>query len=109
MAIVGIFAVHLTGPSRQQVLQRPKAVLNPVAPLPGPDEPRRTEGGFQTPHVILIRTGLLDNSNSHGPIRGTGGPQPHVAHPRHLLTIPPRPLAVLLQVMAFDLAPIRQL
>src|SRR5262249_38238270 len=109
MAIVGSFAVHLTGPSRQQVLQSPKAVLNPVAPLPCPDEPRRTEGSFQTHHVILIRTGLLDNSNSPHTIRWTGGPPPHVAPPRHLLTIPPRPLAVLLQVMALDLAPIRQL
>src|SRR5215813_1396792 len=107
MAVVTLLVLHLTGPSRQQVLQSPKAVLNPVAPLPGPDEPRRTEGSFQTHHVILIRTGLLDNSNGHHTIRWTGGPQPHVAHPRHLLTIPPRPLAVLLQVMALDLAPIR--
>src|SRR5215475_15354142 len=108
MAIVGIFAVHLAGPSRQQVLQSPKAVLNPVAPLPCPDEPRRTESSFQTHHVILIRTGLLDNSNSHYTIRRTGRPQPRIAHPRHLLTLPPRPRAVLLQVVALDLPPIGQ-
>ena len=42
MAVVGIFVVHLAGPSRQQVLQGPKTVLDPVAPLPCPQKPRRS-------------------------------------------------------------------
>ena len=35
--------VHLTGSGRQQVLQGPKAVLKPVAPLPCTYEPWRTD------------------------------------------------------------------
>src|SRR5215468_12015685 len=34
--------------------------------------------------------------------------QPRIAHPRHLLARPPRPPAVLLQVLPLDLAPIGQ-
>jgi hypothetical protein len=43
MPVVGILAVRLTGPGRQQVLQGPKAVLNPTAPLP---RPGGSEGQF---------------------------------------------------------------
>src|SRR5688572_23611159 len=106
MAVVGIFAVHLTGPSRQQVFQGPKAVLNPVAPLPCPYESWSTNGRIGTHHVELLLPGLTDHDERHGAIRRARSPQPRIAHPRHLLAIPPRPLAVLLQVVAFDLPPI---
>src|SRR5215510_16345970 len=81
MAVVGILALHLTGPSRQQVLQGPKTVLYPTATLPRPYKARRTDRSLQTHHIILIDTGLLDNGDGHHPIRGTGGPQPRTAHP----------------------------
>src|SRR4030095_12247440 len=109
MALVGILILHLTGPSRQQVLQSPKTVLDPVAPLPGPDEPRPTDSGFETHHVELLLPGFTDHDECHGAICWAGGPQPRIAYPRHLLALPPRPIAVLLQVVALDLAPIRQL
>src|SRR4029434_9017254 len=99
MTVIGIFAVHLTGSGRQQVLQGPKAVLDPTATLPRPYEPRRTDGSLQTHHVILICTGLLDNGDSHCPIGGTGGPQPRVSHPRCLRAMTPGPRAWRLQVM----------
>src|SRR5713226_9016366 len=108
MAVVCIFALHLTGPSRQQVLQGPKAVLDPTATLPRPNEPRRTDGGLQTHHVILIRTGLLDDGDGHRPIGETGSSQPHVTHPRYLRAVTPGPRAWRLQVMAVDLAPVCQ-
>src|SRR5215510_15964099 len=108
MAVVGILALHLTGPSRQQVLQGAKTVLNPVPPLPRPDEPRSADSGFEAHHVELLLPGLTDHDEGHGPIRWTGGPQPRIAHPRDLLARPPRPLAVLLQVVALDLPSIGQ-
>src|SRR5919205_1198654 len=104
MAVVGIFTLYLTGPGRQQVLQGPKTVLDPVAPLPGPDEPRPADGRVQRHHVELLLPGLTDYDDCHRTIRRTGGPQPRIAHPRDLLARPPRPIAVLLQVAAFHLA-----
>src|SRR5215470_12109048 len=73
MAVVGILVLQLTGPSRQQVLQGAKTVLDPGAPLPRPDEPWRTDGGLQTHHVILVCAGLLDNRDGHRPIAQVQG------------------------------------
>src|SRR5215471_706993 len=98
--------MHLTGPGRQQMLQGPKAVLNPVPPLPGPDEPWPADGRGETHDVELLLLALTDHDEGHGAIRRTGGPQPRIAHPRHLLAVPPRPIAVLLHVVALDLPPI---
>src|SRR5262249_18038337 len=108
MAVVGIFILHLTGPSRQQVLQGPKAVLDPVAPLPGPDEPWPADGRVETHHVELLLPGLTDYDDRHRAIRRTGRPQPRIAYPRDLGALTPGPRAVLLQVVALDLPPIRQ-
>src|SRR4029453_8115438 len=108
MAVVGIFTLYLTGPSRQQMLQGPKAVLDPVAPLPCPDEPWPADGRVETHHVELLLSGLTDYDDCHRAIRRTGGSQPRIAHPRHLRTRPPGPLAVLLQVVALDLPSIGQ-
>src|SRR5262250_3166485 len=108
MTVVGIFVVQLAGPSRQQVLQGAKTVLDPGAPLPGPDEPRPADGRVETHDVELLLPGLTHHDEGHRAIRRTGGAHPRIAYPRHLLTRPPRPRAVLLQVVAFDLAPICQ-
>src|SRR5919198_1953442 len=109
MAVVGILILHLTGPGRQQVLQGAKTVLDPVPPLPRPDEPRPADRGVEAHDVELLLLGLTDHDEGHGAIRRTGGPQPRIAHPRGLLAVPPRPLAVLLEVVALDLPPIGQL
>src|SRR5262245_4188396 len=106
MAVVGILALPWTGPSRQQVLQGAKTVLDPVPPLPGPDEPWSADVGFKTYHVELLFPGFRKYDEGHGAIRRTGRPQPLIAHPWHLLAIPPGQIAVLLQVVAFDLPPI---
>src|SRR5215470_1910401 len=106
MAVVSILVLHLTGPSRQQVLQGAKTVFDPVPPLPRPDEPWPADGCVQTHHVELLLPGCTDHNEGHGAIRRTGGAQPRIAHPRHLLARPPGPLAVLLQVVALDLPPI---
>src|SRR4029453_17216293 len=90
------------------MLQGPKTVLHPMAPFPCPDEPRPTDGRIETHHVELLLPGLTDHEEGHGAIRRTGGSHPRIAPPRHLLTRPPGPLAVLLQVVAFYLAPIGQ-
>src|SRR4029450_1418014 len=108
MAVVGILALHLTGPSRQEVLQSPKAVLDPVAPLPRPDEPRSADSGFEAHHVELLLPGFADYDDRHRAVGWTDRPQPRIAHPRPLLALPPRPIAVLLQVVALDLPPIGQ-
>src|SRR5438552_689118 len=108
MAVVGILALHLTGPSRQQMLQGPKTILDPVAPLPCSYQPWPADGRVETHHVELLLPGLTDHDKGHGAIRRTGRSQPRIAHPWHLRTRPPRPLAVLLQVMALDLPPIGQ-
>src|SRR5215472_19129206 len=104
MAIVHILAVHLAGPSCQQVLEGPETVLDPVAPLPRPDEPRSADSGFEAHHVELLLLGFTDHDECHGAIRWADRPQPRIAHPRHLLARPPRPIAVLLQVVALHLA-----
>src|SRR5262245_39321204 len=91
------------------MLQGPKAVLNPVAPLPGPDEPRPADGCVETHYVELLLPGFTDHDECHGAIRRTDGPQPRIAYPRPLLARPPGPIAVLLQVVALDLPSIGQL
>src|SRR5215472_12096988 len=109
MAVVGILALHLKGPSRQQVLQGPKTILDPVAPLPCPYQPWPADGRVETQHVELLLPGFADDDDRHRAVRWTDRPQPRIAHPRHLLAQSPGPLAVLLQVMALDLPPIGQL
>src|SRR5881392_3114728 len=106
MAVVRIRALHLTGPGRQQVLRGAKTVLDPVPRLPRPDEPWPADGRVETHHVELLLPGLRDYNEGHGAIRRTGRPQPRIAHPGDLLTVPPGPLALLLQVLPLDLAPV---
>jgi hypothetical protein len=50
----------------------------------------------------------MDDDEGHGPIRWTGGPQPHITHARHVRALTPGPLALLLQVLPLDLVPIGQ-
>src|SRR5262249_5396295 len=73
------------------------------------DEPRPADGRVETHHVELLLSGLTDHDEGHGAIRRTDRPQPRITHFRCLWTVPPGPLAVLLQVVALDLPPICQL
>src|SRR5262245_17352870 len=98
MTVVGIFVLHLAGPSRQQVLEGPETMLDPVAPLPGSYEPWPADGRVQTHHVELLLPRFADYDDCHHAIRRTCGAQPRIAHPGHLRTRPPGPRAVLLQV-----------
>jgi len=109
MTVVGILASHLTSSCRQQVLQGPKAVLNPMATLPCSYQPWPADGSVETHHVELLLPGRTDHEERHRAIGWTGRPQPRIAHPRHLLAMPPGPIAVLLQVVAFHLPPIEQI
>src|SRR5438552_4976087 len=109
MAVVGIFAAHLTGAGRQQVLQGPKTVLDPVAPLPCSYEPRRADGRVETHHVELLRPRLTDHDERHCAIRRTRRPQTRKAHAGDLRAVTPGPIALRLQVLPPDLAPIGQL
>src|SRR5262249_25924630 len=86
----------------------PKAVLDPVAPLPGPDEPWPADGRVETHHVELFLPGFPDHDKGHGAIRRTGRPQPRIAHFRYLRARPPGPITGLLQVTPLDLAPVWQ-
>src|SRR4029453_72841 len=106
MAVVGILAVHLAGAGGQQVLQGPKTVLDPVAPLPCSYEPWPAEGRVETHHVELLLPGLADHDEGHCAIGGAGSPQPRITYFRCLWTMGPGPIGVLLQVVAFDLPPI---
>src|SRR5215471_5205663 len=83
-------------------------MLDPVAPFPRSYKPWATDGGCETHHVELLLPGFADHDDRHRAIRRTGRPQPRIAYPRHLLALPPRPIAALLQVMALDLPPIGQ-
>ena len=53
--------MHLTGAGRQQVLQGPETVFNPVAPLPCSYEPWPAHGRVETHHVELLLPGLTDH------------------------------------------------
>src|SRR5262245_11161290 len=108
MAVVGILALHLTGPSRQQALQVAKTEHDPETPRPRPDEPWSADGRVEPPHVELLLPVCTDHNEGHGAIRRTGGSQPRIAYPRHLHTRSPRPLAVLLQIVTLDLPPVGQ-
>src|SRR6267142_1096605 len=108
MAVVRLFAVHLAGPGRQQVLEGPETVLDPTATLPRPDEPRPADGGFETHHVELLLPGLTDHNDRHCAICRTGGLQPRIAHARDLRAVTPGPIALLLQVVPLHLAPVWQ-
>src|SRR5216683_3531882 len=109
MAVVRILVVHLTGPGRQQVLQSPEAVLNPVAPLPRPYKPWPADDGCETHHVELLLPGLTNHDDRHRAIRRTGGLQPRIAHAGDLRAVTPGPIALLLQVVPLHLAPVWQL
>src|SRR5262245_33076119 len=106
MAVVGILAVHLASAGGQQVLQGPKAVLNPVAPLPCSDEPRPADGRVETHHVELILPGCTDHDECLGTICRPGSLQPRIAHAGDLRATTPGPIAELLQVTPLHLAPI---
>src|SRR4051794_5853709 len=105
MAVVRSLALHLTGSRRQQVLQGPKTILDPVAPLPCPYQPWPADDRVETHHVELLLPGLTDHDQGHGAIRRTGRPQPRIAYPRYLLARPPRPIVLILQVLPLDLPP----
>src|SRR5262249_39087202 len=90
------------------MLEGPKAVLDPMAPLPGPDEPRPADGSVETHDVVLLFPGLLHHDEGHGAICRTHRPQPYITHPRDLGALTPGPIAGLLQVLPLDLVPIRQ-
>src|SRR5215467_15545897 len=83
MPIVRIFTVHLASPSRQQVLQGAKTVLDPVAPLPRPNESWAADGRVETHHVELLLPGFADHDDRHRPIRRTGRPQPRIRSEEH--------------------------
>src|SRR5207244_1740519 len=106
MTVVGIFVMHLTSASRQQVLQGPKAVLNPVAPLPCLYESWSADGRVKTHHVELLFTRRIDHDDRHRAICWTGGPQPRIAHAGDLRAVTPGPLARMPQVLPVDLAPV---
>src|SRR2546422_6054490 len=106
MAVVRILALHLTGSGCQQVLQSPKAVLDPMATLPRPYEPRPADSGVETQHVELLLPGRIDHDDGYRAIRRTGGPQPRIAHARDLGAVTPGPIALMLQVLPLHLAPV---
>src|SRR4029434_2760266 len=108
MAVVGILILPLTGPSRQHVLQGPHTVLEPVAPLPRPYEPRPADSGVEAHDIALLLPGFTDHEERHRTLGRTGGSQPCIAPARPLLAIPPRPGAMR-QVVAFDGSPIGQI
>src|SRR6266850_3361458 len=108
MAVVDILAVHLTGSGRQQVLQGPKTVLDPMATLPRPYEPWPADRGVETHHVELLLPGLTDHEERHRAIRRTGRPQPCIAHARDLWAVTPGPIALMLQVIPFHPASVCQ-
>ena len=66
------------------------------------------DGRVETHHVALLLTVFSDDDDRHRAIRRTGRSQPHIAHPRDLRAITPRPIAGLLQVTPRDLAPVWQ-
>src|SRR5687768_11347872 len=103
MAVVGIFAVHLAGPGRQQVLQGSKTVLDPAAPSPPSNQLWSAPLGLQTHQVETVLARLIDDDHGHLAIGRTDGPKPRVPYPRLPRMLMPAPPLALDQVVAFDL------
>jgi len=77
--VVGVFALHLTGFGRQQMLDDAEHLLNQVATRPGPKQPRHLDLSTQTQQIKTIVIGLVHQDDSDGPIGWTRRPKPHVA------------------------------
>ena len=67
MTVVGVFPMDLARLRRQQMLQRAKVVLNPTAPLPGPDQTGRREGRRLAKQVVRSSPGSSTMTTVTGP------------------------------------------
>src|SRR6266545_7569333 len=108
MAIVGVFAVHLTGLGGQQMLQGPKDARHPMTPSPPSDQLWGAPLGLQTEQGETVLARLINDDHGHLAIGRTGSAKPHVTYPRLPRMLLPAPPLALDQVMAFDLSPIGQ-
>src|SRR5712692_11858948 len=100
--IVGVFAGHLTGLGRQEMLQRPKDQCDPVTPPPPPDQLRRAHRRFQTQQVQAVLSRFVHDDHGDRSIGLTLSPQARVAHPRLPGMITPGPIRWLKEVTSLD-------
>jgi hypothetical protein len=108
MTVVGIFAAGLTDLGGQQVLEQTEHLLDPVALIPSPNQPRHRDRERHRDEIKRFLTGFVYDDEPHVTIGSTVGAQPHVAASRSMQTPLPGPVVSFDQVRAFNLATIRQ-
>jgi hypothetical protein len=94
--------VHLTGLRRQQMLERPKDKLNPVASTPPADQWRCTQCRFQTQQIETVLARFIHDHDGHLAIGRARRSQTNVAYPGLPRMLPPVPVLAMEQVMPFD-------
>src|SRR6516165_2325212 len=104
MPVVGVFAAGLTRFSGQEVLEEAEHLFDPVALIPGLNQPRHLNRQGHGDQIKRLFTGLVDHYEQNVTIGATPGAQPHIATARCMQTLPPGPLVGFDQVRAFDFA-----
>ena len=103
MTVIGIFMASLAGLSRQQVLHDPKHLLDPVALIPGLNQPGPLDRQRHGDQIKQLFTGLVHHHEHHLTIGSTPSSQPHLATPWGMETALPGPSVGFDQVRALDL------
>jgi hypothetical protein len=109
MPIVGSLLMNLARLRRPQMLQRAEGVFNPTAPFPGPDQTGSCTGCHLTEQVGACLAWFLDDDHGNRPVRGAGGCEPCILHPRQLEAVAPGPVPPGDQVLTRHPAPVGQL
>ena len=100
-----------TSPKSEQVrfCHLRKDYFNPTAPFPGPDQTGSCTGCHLTEQVVARLAWFLDDDHGNRPVRGAGGCEPCIPHPRQLEAVAPGPVRPGGQFLTRHPAPVGQL
>jgi hypothetical protein len=89
--VVGILPMDLARFRGQPVRQRAAGECHPTPPLPGPDQTGSRRRRRHTEPIVARFTRFRHGDHGDRPIRGAGGREPPLLHPRPLQTVAPGP------------------
>src|SRR6266568_3388109 len=108
MPLVGVFATSLTRLSGQQGLEDAAQLCNPVALIPGWNQPGDLERAGHRDEIQRLLTGLVHHDAQDLTRGSPPSAQPPIATARCLKTLRPGPMVDFHSVRAFDLASVLQ-